>query len=98
MNFNLLPCNCSWLIYADYLEEQGNLTLSTAYRNGFYSTSNEDISSDSYGSSGRGGGWGDGSGFGDGDGDGEGDGKGSGHGDGSSGYGGGSGEGCCGVV
>src|SRR5581483_5028066 len=30
-------CNISWQVYADYLEEQGNLVLSTAYRYGFYS-------------------------------------------------------------
>jgi len=36
INFNLLPCNISWQIYADYLEEQGNFTC-YAYRHGFYS-------------------------------------------------------------
>ena len=107
-NFNLLPCNISWLIYADYLEEQGNLVLSTAYRNSFYCLGDEDINQGDDGCSGDGSGWADGSGgdtgigFGSGDGSGLGfgsgvgsgysDGDGDGGGDGD-GYGGGDGDG-----
>src|SRR5581483_11158220 len=93
MTFNLLPCNCSWLIYADYLEEQGNLTLSTAYRYGFYSIESDDAKAiDSMEGSGGGNGSGDGCNglifssnghcYGDGNGSGSGSGDGSGYGDG----------------
>jgi len=90
MNFNLLPCNCSWLIYADYLEEQGNFTC-YAYRNGFYFIENNDdnINNVDEGSGeGDGDGEGSGNGWGEGHGNVWGDGEGSGLGD---GYGGGKG-------
>ena len=97
-NFNLLPCNISWLIYADYLEEQGNFTC-YAYRYGFYCIEDNNDSgcegSYSFGGSAEsyGGGSGCGSGCRDGSSYGIGDGNGSGSGD-NSGYGSGLGSGC----
>src|SRR5581483_12495740 len=67
VNFNLLPCNISWQIYADYLEEQGNFTC-YAYRYGFYciENNNDDIDNtnegDGFGDGGHGDGCGDGNG------------------------------------